>query len=790
VTDDLPAGVTFVSATPSQGTCSQSNGTVTCPLGTLASTGSASVDVKIRPQGEGSITNSASVSSDIFEPNPADNSASATTTVTPAADLSITKSDSPDPIAAGQLLTYTLTAHNDGPSSATGVQVDDNLASGVNFSSATPSQGTCSENTGTAGGTVSCLLGTIASGQGATIDIKVRPQNDGSITNTAGISSEIFDPSSADNSASADTAITPAADLSLTNDDSPDPVPAGQLLTYTLTAHNSGPSGGSGVQLSDSLPAGVTFHSATPSQGTCSESSGTVDCALGAIASGQSATVDIEVRPSGEDSLTNTAGVSSDTFDPNTSDNSASATTTVTAGADLALTNSDSPDPVVAGQLLTYTLTTSNAGPSTATGVQVTDDLPAGVTFVSATPSQGTCSQSNATVTCPLGTIAADADATVDVKVRPQSAGSITNSAGVSSDAFDPSSADNSASAETTVTPAADLSLTKSDAPDPIAAGQALTYTLTAHNAGPSSATSVQIDDTLPAGVTYDSATTEDGTCSESSGTVSCTLGTLASGQTATVYVVVYPQSEGSPTNAASVSSDVFDPSSSDNSATASTTVVTPNYVRPKGASPFRASLVPAYQECTAPNSTHGAPLSEPSCKPPGQSSSYLTSGTPDVNGAPAGGMGSVLLRTHVGSGLNPSDVLINAVLADVRCKAGVATCGTANSADGPDYTGELQVTYSLRLTDRFNDPTSNTPGTGTETSFPVTMTCSATASLSTGATCAVNTTANSVMPGSVRAGDRAIWQIGKVQVFDGGPDGVIATADNSLFQTQGIFLP
>jgi hypothetical protein len=300
----------------------------------------------------------------------------------------------------------------------------------------------------------------------------------------------------------------------------------------------------------------------------------------------------------------------------------------------------------------------------------------------------------------------------------------------------------------------------------------------------------VQVTDNLPAGVTFDSATPSQGTCSESSGTVTCALGTLGSGESATVDIVVYPQSEGSPTNTASVSSSVSDPSSADNTATADTTVVVPNYVRPKGASPLRAVLVPAYQQCTASNTTHGPPLSHPSCKPPVQSSGFLTIGTPDANGAPANGSGYVLLRVKVNPSPTPNDVLITASVLDVRCKTGVAACGTANTADGPDYTGELQATYSLQLTDRYNDPTSSTPATVTETSFPVTVPCSATTSLSTGASCTLNTTANSVIPGSVRTGDRAIWQIGKVQVFDGGADGVGSTAGNSLFETQGIFTP
>src|SRR6185312_5436223 len=155
------------------------------------------------------------------------------------------------------------------------------------------------------------------------------------------------------------------------------------------------------------------------------------------------------------------------------------------AAADLSITKSDAPDPVLAGELLTYSLGVANGGPSSATGVTVTDTLPAGVTFDSATASQGSCSESGGTVSCSLGTLANAASATVTIKIQRSTPGTITNQATVSATTSDPSAANNSASATTTVDPAADLSITKSDAPDPVLAGQLLTYTLTAQNGGP-----------------------------------------------------------------------------------------------------------------------------------------------------------------------------------------------------------------------------------------------------------------------------------------------------------------
>ena len=398
------------------------------------------------------------------------------------ADLSLTKSDSPDPVNAGQLLTYTLTVNNQGPSTAIGTQLTDTLPAGTTFDSATPSQGSCAE----AAGTVDCSLATIASGAGATVQITVRPQAAGSITNNASVSSSVNDPSSSNNSASASTTVNPAADLSLTKTDSPDPIPVGQLLTYTLTVNNAGPSSATGVVVTDNLSPDTIFNSATPSQGSCSQSSGTVTCSLGTVASGASPTIDIKVTPQSSGSITNQASVGSGVFDPDSSNNGASADTTVNPSAGLSLSKDDAPDPVLVGQLLTYTLTARNAGPLSATGVQVSDTLPAGVTFDSATPSQGTCSESSGTVNCDLGTLAASQNVTIDVKVRPQSTGSITNQATLTSATFDPDLSDNSASADTTVDPAADLSLTKTDSPDPVLAGEPITYTLTANNAGPS----------------------------------------------------------------------------------------------------------------------------------------------------------------------------------------------------------------------------------------------------------------------------------------------------------------
>jgi hypothetical protein len=241
-----------------------------------------------------------------------------------------------------------------------------------------------------------------------------------------------------------------------------------------------------------------------------------------------------------------------------------------------------------------------------------------------------------------------------------------------------------------------------------------------------------------------------------------------------------------------------------DSSATASDTftayvvcvspVAAAPYARPRGATPTLVPLVPAYRSCsaTSANSSHGAPLAYKSCAPPVQSSPYLTLGTPDAigNGAAANGIGTVGYRVKINPDPTPDDVLINVSTTDVRCTPLETACGGTNAVGGADYTGQLQATVPLRITDDLNG---GVQGTVQDTSFPVTVSCGATAGTSIGSTCAVSTSANAVLPGSAQTDsqpDNAIWELGQVQVFDGGVQGTAGASDATLFEDQGVFVP
>jgi hypothetical protein len=195
-------------------------------------------------------------------------------------------------------------------------------------------------------------------------------------------------------------------------------------------------------------------------------------------------------------------------------------------------------------------------------------------------------------------------------------------------------------------------------------------------------------------------------------------------------------------------------------------------YPRPKDATPTEVSLVPAYVACGAANREHGPPLAFPSCNPPAQASDEATLGTPDTNGRAAKGSG--LVRYGVLGG----DVQIKVDVSDVY-ESGAAS----------DYVGELRVRTPLQITDRFNNP--GDVATVTTQSLEATVPCAATVDATTGATCNLLTTVESLIPGAVPEGKRSVWALGQVQVDDGGADGDADTAaDNTPFMVQGVFVP
>ena len=205
-------------------------------------------------------------------------------------------------------------------------------------------------------------------------------------------------------------------------------------------------------------------------------------------------------------------------------------------------------------------------------------------------------------------------------------------------------------------------------------------------------------------------------------------------------------------------------------------------YVRPKAASPLRASMVVAYEQCTAADRLHGPPLGSPSCSAPSPVSDHLTVGTGDSNGRAAEFSANLTISTILGNPSTPADE------ADVRLR--VVAGDVLESPGLADYAGELQGSIDLRVTDPLNGPTQAETATTQDTPFRFTVPCAATPTDPAGGDCAVTTSADAVLPGAVVEGKRAVWATGPLRLFDGGADGVASTAPNTLFATQGTFIP
>ncbi len=579
VVDTLPAGLTYVSDT---GGCTYDGPTrtLTCPIsgGLPVHEPSApavpsdpgapqTITVVTTATGLGTQTNSAVISGgSTAEAAPADNTDTAVVMVDPAINLGLTMT-APATVAAGGLLTYTLTGTNTGKDDATDATFTVALPAGTTFESAT-----ASANAGctlSAPGQLTCALGTVPgrgpSGAGpvgsvvrnVTVRVPIALAEQ-AITSNASFASTETAISTTDSvvpvAASASTQVGPSADLTITQN-APTDVGAGGSITYTIVVRNDGPSSAPAVTVTDQLPAGVTLNLATSSTGSCTVAGGVVTCALGALASGTSTvltiTVDVPEAMAGQ-TLANAASVSSTVVDPTPSNASSSITRQLRAAAvpppSATPTPAPGPEPspgagspaqdtppgggsqiappgsgpaasanlalakkaegvARAGRELSYTITATNRGPAVATEVVVTDALVGGVEFKSARAGDGKCGFDEGTVRCKTAKVAVGETVNIRVIVVPSRTGMLVNDAVVSSDVSDPDMGDNRAFAANTVSarPPTKLTIKKTGSSTRLRGGQRVTYTLKVKNVGGSEAAHVEVCDRLPAPMAFTS---------------------------------------------------------------------------------------------------------------------------------------------------------------------------------------------------------------------------------------------------------------------------------------------
>jgi len=487
--DTLPTGVSFVSAAaPPGASCANSGQQVTCTSATLANgapstfTVTATVGAALPA---GAVVNSATVSSSTSDDVTTNNSASATTAITRSADLVAGKTGPAGTITAGQAVTYTVTATNNGPSTATNVRLTDQIPVGA---VATPAPGvvavpgavipTCVMN----GTTASCTIASLGPNQTITAMVSYTLGSGfsgASVSNAATVSADTPDPSSANNTATVSNTVARSADVVLTKSVSSPTAAAGTGVTYTLTVSNSGLSDAQAVTVADPAVAGLTIISAAPSRGTCTITAGNLSCDIGLLSPASSATIIVkaDVAPDfAGTTLVNAATATSTTTDPNPANNTnITSSLTVTKVADVAIVKTG-PATITANTDQTYVLTITNTGPSQAIGVTAADVLGSGLTFV---PGGGNCTAAGTTVTCAVGTLAVNQTVTRTFVVHAPGTvpDPLANTATITSTSTDPNAANNSSTFTSSAQNLAEISVTKAQSPTTLVADGPLLVT-------------------------------------------------------------------------------------------------------------------------------------------------------------------------------------------------------------------------------------------------------------------------------------------------------------------------
>ena len=607
VVDNFPAaftGVTYTAAPTGGATgftatgSGNINDTVNMPVG---STITYTVTGTIDPTATGQLINTATVTppDNITDPSLQNNTATDTDTIQPQADLSIVKSDGKATVVPGTTNTYGIAVTNGGPSAVNGATVVDNFP--VTFTGVTYTASSTGGATGfTAIGSgnindtnVNMPVGSIVI---YVVTGTVSPSATGNLTNTATVAAPqgVVETDTENNSATDTDSLTPEVDLSITKTDGKTTISGGATNTYTIVVSNAGPSDVTGASVADTFPAAFTGVAYTATQtggatGFTTIGSGNINDSVNMpVGSTITYVVTGTVSPSATGTLANTATVNAPegVTDTDTDNNTDTDTDTITPQADLSITKTDGKTTAVPGTTDTYTIVVTNGGPSDVTGASVVDTFPVtftGVTYTATSTGgaigftiSGSGNINDTSVNMPAGsTITYVVTGTISASAT----GNLVNTATVAvpQGDTDPTPGNDSATDTDTLTPQADLSISKTDGKTTVVPGTTDTYTIVVTNAGPSAVTGASVVDTFPVtftGVTYTATTTGGATGFTTSGigNINDTSVNMPVGSTITYVVTgtVSPSATGTLANTATVAvpQGVTDLTPSNNTAT------------------------------------------------------------------------------------------------------------------------------------------------------------------------------------------------------------------------------
>ncbi|MBI2213058.1 MAG: DUF11 domain-containing protein [Acidobacteria bacterium] len=383
------------------------------------------------------------------------------------------------------------------------------------------------------------------------------------IANTATIADDGTngaDPTPGNNTGS-DTTPVIVADVSIVKTlTTAGPYTAGQSISYSLVVSNSGPSTATNVQVTDA-PTNLTITNVTGSG--CAA----LPCTIASLAVGANTSITVTATIDAAGAFDNSATVTAAEPDPDPSNNTDNTGNGGLTGvsADVSVVKTlDTAGPYSVGQTVTFTLTVANAGPSPATSIQVTD-TPANLTITNVAGSG--C----AALPCTIASLAVGANTSITVTATIDAAGAFDNGAAVTATEPDPNDGNNSdenGNGGTAPAGSVDLAITKAISTTTPAVGQPFDYTIVVTNLGPGDATNVVVTDSLPATFALVSASSTQGSCSGTT-TVTCSLGAMPNGGSATITIAGHATAAGSLSNTASVAATEVELSMANNDATA-----------------------------------------------------------------------------------------------------------------------------------------------------------------------------------------------------------------------------
>ncbi|KLU01501.1 protein containing DUF11 [Rhodopirellula islandica] len=633
--DTLPAGVSFVSASFTDGAGSASLvtagpdiGKIQMVLGDLAAGEDETIEIIVTvdptiADANSPLDNSVTASAD----NAPDVTTNDTTDVVREVDVTVAKtvvetripddrtdgddsddiidSTSPFQVVAGGFVTYQVVVSNAGPSEARGVSVVDILDDGLSLVAGSFDAGTSGVTVIQTGQTLTFTVPNLDPSESLTFEFEVGIGSDefDVIANTATVSTT--DPESDSNNNTSTVNIDPDARIDLILEKTAAEatvVPGADTVTYTFTVSHDDDSVSDAInsRVTDTLPAGLSNVVITAAGSSTSNFNTTtrlleVEYASIPVGTTRTFTVTADVDPTVTTDLVNSAAVAvPGVTELDSTNNTDTVTVAVTPEFDLTIAKTVQGGATTFGPNDTVTFnivvshdtnddgteTDNGESPSTATGAIVTDTLPAGLTFASATSGGAAVtptSTTNGVIVFPEFDLAPGTTRTLTITatVNDDASGSITNNVSLATDTGETQTDNNSASVPVTVVPEANVRVTKTVDVTTAQTGVQLTYTVNVFNDGPSPAAAVTAVDTLPAGLTFVSGTGPSGALSATGQTVTVNGGTIASGSSFqfTIIASVNDGVTDDQVNNVTVSTTTAETNTTDNTASATTAI-------------------------------------------------------------------------------------------------------------------------------------------------------------------------------------------------------------------------